>query len=51
MVGVGCRVYGVWWFPTVGMIRLSQPPAGDWPAGDWGELGKRRKKRKRQRQQ
>ena len=22
-------------------IRLSQPPAGDWPAGAWAELGNR----------
>ena len=26
--GVGCMVYGVWWFPTAVRIRLSQPPAG-----------------------
>ena len=36
---VGCRLYGVWWFPTVVRIRLSQPPAGDWLAGAWAELG------------
>ena len=30
---VWCRVYGVGWFPTVVIIRLSQPPAGDWLAG------------------
>ena len=37
----GC--YGVWlgWFPTAVRIRLSQPPAGDWPAGAWAELGNR----------
>ena len=33
--------YGVGWFPTVVVIRLSQPPAGDWLAGDWAELGKK----------
>ena len=32
--------YGVWGFPTVVRIRLSQPPAGDWLAGSWAELGK-----------
>ena len=37
--GVGCRVYAVWWFPTAVRIRLSQPPAGDWLAGAWAELG------------
>ena len=31
---------GVGWFPTVVRIRLSQPPAGDWLAGVWTELGK-----------
>ena len=36
--GVGCRA-GVWWFPTAVRIRLSQPPAGDWLAGAWAELG------------
>ena len=36
--GVGCRV---WWFPTAVRIRLSQPPAGDWLAGAWAELGKK----------
>ena len=30
---------GVCWFPTVVRIRLSQPPAGDWLAGAWAELG------------
>ena len=36
----GC-VYGVvGWFPTVGIIRLSQPPAGDLLAGAWAELSK-----------
>ena len=37
----GLRVYGVvvGWFPTVGIIRLSQPPAGYWLAGAWAELG------------
>ena len=34
-------VYGLGWFPTVVVIRLSQPPAGDWPAGDWAELRKK----------
>ena len=34
-------VYGVRWFPTVVRIRLSQPPAGDWLAGAWAELGNR----------
>ena len=29
----------VGWFPTVVIIRLSQPPAGDWLAGAWTELG------------
>ena len=29
----------VGWFPTIGIIRLSQPPAGDWLAGAWAELG------------
>ena len=38
--GVGCRV---WWFPTAVRIRLSQPPAGDWLAGAWAELGKKKK--------
>ena len=33
-------MYGVGWFPTVMIIRLSLPPAGDWLAGDWVELGK-----------
>ena len=37
---VVCRVYGVWWFPAVVRIRLYQPPAGDWLAGAWAELGK-----------
>ena len=37
--GVGCMVYGVGWLPTVVRIRLSQPPAGDWLAGAWAELG------------
>ena len=27
------------WFPTFLRIRLSQPPAGDWLAGAWAELG------------
>ena len=34
-----CMVYGVGWFPTAVRIRLSQPPAGDWLAGAWAELG------------
>ena len=39
--GVWCRVYGVGCrFPTSVRIRLSQPPAGDWLAGAWAELGK-----------
>ena len=29
------------WFPTAVRIRLSQPPAGDWLAGAWAELGKK----------
>ena len=33
-------VYGVWGFPTVVRIRLSQPPAGDWLVGAWAELVK-----------
>ena len=33
-------VYGLGWFPTVVVIRLSQPPAGDWLTGAWAELGK-----------
>ena len=39
--GVWCMAaYGVvGWFPTVVRIRLSQPPAGDWLAGVWAELG------------
>ena len=28
-----CMVYGVGWFSTVLIIRLSQPPAGDWLVG------------------
>ena len=32
ILGVG-RVQGVWWFPTVVIVRLSQPPPGDWLAG------------------
>ena len=28
-----------WWFPTAVRIMLSQPPAGDWLAGAWAELG------------
>ena len=35
----GCMPYAIWWFPTVVRIRLSQPPAGDWLAGAWAELG------------
>ena len=31
----------VGWFPTAVRIRLSQPPAGDWLAGVWAELGKK----------
>ena len=32
-------LYGfVGWFPTAVIIRLSQPPAGDWLAGAWAEL-------------
>ena len=35
-------IYGGWgWFPTAVRIRLSQPPAGDWQAGAWAELGKK----------
>ena len=33
--GVGCWCR----FPTAVRIRLSQPPAGDWLAGAWAELG------------
>ena len=40
ITGVGCMVYGVGWFPTVVRTSLSQPPAGDWLAGAWAELGK-----------
>ena len=37
----GCHcLSGVWWFPSALIIRLSQPPAGDWLAGAWAELGK-----------
>ena len=39
--GVRCMLYAVWWFPTAVRIRLSQPPAGDWLAGAWAELGKK----------
>ena len=43
--GVGFRVYGVWCrFRTVVRIRLSQPPAGDWLAWAWAELGNDNKK-------
>ena len=35
--GVGCWCWCR--FPTVVRIRLSQPPAGDWLAGAWAELG------------
>ena len=36
----GCMPYVVWCrFPTVVRIRLFQPPAGDWLAGAWAELG------------
>ena len=36
----GCHcLSGVWWFPSALIIRLSQPPAGDWLAGAWAELG------------
>ena len=34
--GVWCSRRG---FPTAVRIRLSQPPAGDWLAGAWAELG------------
>ena len=40
ITGVCCMLYAVWWFPTAVRIRLSQPPAGDWLAGAWAELGK-----------
>ena len=33
----GCVCWG--WFPTAVRVRLSQPPAGDWLAGAWAELG------------
>ena len=40
--GVGCMVQGVGCrFPTAVRIGLSQPPAGDWLAGAWAELGKK----------
>ena len=35
----GCMYGVVGWFPTALRIRLSQPPAGDWLAGAWAELG------------
>ena len=41
--GVWCMVsYGVGWLLTVVIIRLSQPPSGDWLAAAWAwaELGK-----------
>ena len=42
--GVGCMVQGVGCrFPTAVRIRLSQPPAGDWLAGAWAELGNKKK--------
>ena len=28
--------------PTAVRLRLSQPPAGDWLAGAWAELGKKK---------
>ena len=37
---VGCRLYGVWWFRTVVIIRLSQPSlAGLGSAWAWADLG------------